>query len=189
MGNAIWEATKDLLYWLVSFVFARPEDAAAHPVNWDAIEVKPPKVSAPDKLKITALAWLGRDASPANRAPQELSCAEGVVNLINKTWPGTLSDTIIGTDQLYLALKKSKRFTWELDPIPGSVIVYPKVGEVHGHALICTRILLNGTAIFASNDSRTGKFEENYTRETARQEFIHNRGLKGYIFEPVELSA
>lgn len=123
--------------------------------------------------------WLGLDASPLDRAPNELSCAECVVNIVNHTWPGTLDPTIIGTDELFAALKKSPRFKGVLDPVPGTIVVSPKTATAHGHTGIYTDI-----DTIASNDSRDGKFRENYTRGSWRRTFIQTRGLKGYLFTP-----
>lgn len=181
----LWEAIKD-----IAFIFYRPEDIKDHPVNRDPVEATSTQAktvihqapTAAEQLRITALAWLGKDPSPKNRAPQELSCAEGVVNLVNVTWPGTLNPDIVGTDQLYTALKRSPRFKGVLDPIPGCIEISPRQGATYGHVGLYT-----DTDKIASNDSRDGKLHENYTRASWRRVFIQGRGLKAYLFVPVDL--
>lgn len=143
---------------------------------------EPEPISAAEKLKITALAWLGKDASPNNLAKPELACAETVTFLVNATWPGTLDERIVGTDALFFALKRSKRFKGVLDPVPGCIEVSPRTSTVHGHAGIYV-----GADEIASNDSKDGKFRINYTRQSWRDTFIKGRGLKAYLFVPVDL--
>lgn len=137
--------------------------------------------TASQRLAEEAKMYLGLDASPLDRAPDELSCAECVVNIVNQAWPGTLDPTIVGTDALFTALKKSPCFKGVLDPTEGTIVVSPKTATVHGHAGVYTDI-----DTIASNDSRDGKFRENYTRGSWRRTFIQQRGLKGYLFAPVD---
>lgn len=179
-----WAAIK----YFISLLFVRPEEAKNHDVNNeikkppDLTETSPlPKPSAAEQLKTTALAWIGRDASPLNRAPQELSCAEAVVTLVNRTWPGTLDENIIDTYVLHRALIHSPRFHGVLDPVPGCIEISPRSGVAYGHV----GIYVEADRI-ASNDSRTGKFERNYTRMSWRKTFIQGRGLKAYLFVPVD---
>ncbi len=141
----------------------------------------PLKETPAEKLAEEAKMWLGLDASPLDRAPDELSCAECIVNIVNHTWPGTFDTTIVGTDVLFAALKRSPRFKGVLDPVVGTIVVSPKTATAHGHCGVYTE-----TDIIASNDSRDGKFRENYTRATWRSTFIKGRGLKGFLFTPVD---
>lgn len=194
IGKVCLEALKDiadLFFLLLSFCFAKPEEIKEHIVNREPVsEYEGPRpdevVPASVQLAQTARGFIGKDASPKNRAPQELSCAEGIVNIINTTWPETLDEKIVGTDELDHALLRSKRFKGVLDPIEGDVIVFPRTATVHGHALICVAIEKE-IPIYASNDSLQGIFQKNYTRFTARREFITNRGLRGHIWRAVDI--
>ncbi len=139
-------------------------------------------ISAPELLAKAARGFLGRDASPLNRAPQELSCAECVVNIVNSVWPGSLRKDIVGTDELYMALKNFReRFRPALDPVVGCIVIFPKTATTHGH----TGIYLAPDAI-GSNDSMTGLFQNNYTRQSMRDYFVKKLGLKGYFFVPID---
>lgn len=133
-----------------------------------------------ETLAEAAIGMLGRDASPKNLAPNEFGCAESVSNIIHACWPDFPAE-LVSTDDLYTALKNSTRFKQVSDPVRGCVVVSPRTPEVSGH----TGIYIEDDSI-ASNDSSTGLFKENYTRQSWRDVFITGRGLKGYLFEPVE---
>ncbi len=173
--------------FLINFLYHPETDPKTLPMNQDPVsEYEPPRseevVPPSTQLAQTARGWLGKDASPFNKAPQELSCAESVVNVVNSTWSGTLDPKIVGTDTLFAALKKSPRFQGVLEPVAGCIEVSPRTGATYGHCGIYV-----GPDSIASNDSRDGKFRENYTRATWRKTFIQGRGLKAYLFVPVDL--
>lgn len=138
------------------------------------------KETAAQLLCAEAKKWLGKDASPRNRAPQELSCAEGVISIVNSAFPNTLDPNIVGTGPLDQALHRSPKFKGVLDPVEGCIEISPQTATVHGHVGIYV-----GPDSIASNDSRTGKFEINYTRQSWRDTFIKKRGLKAHLFLPI----
>lgn len=192
--KALW----DFLVELFTAIFARSDEVHEHPMNQpeDASqtqEIATGTTETPEPipnviiktpsqiLSEVARSYIGYDASPLNRAPQELSCAECVVNIVNMAFPGTLSTTIVGTDALNTALKRSPRFKGILDPVDGCIVVSPRTATVHGHAGIYV-----GPDSIASNESKTGLFKINYTRQSWRNAFITGRGLKGYLYLPIE---
>jgi hypothetical protein len=77
------------------------------------------------------------------------------------------------------ALKADARFAPTLDPTPGAVIISPRTATKNGH----TGIFLTTDRI-ASNDSLTGKFNDNYSFAGWATSFLKNRGLHVYIFKP-----
>lgn len=139
-----------------------------------------PVISAPTRLLNETLHWIGRDASPQNLAPEELSCAEGVSNIIHNVFPD-FPKGVLSTADLFTALKKSPHFKGILDPVVGCVEISPRTLAISGHV----GIYVEADSI-ASNDSRDGIFRENYTRESWRNVFIKGRGLKAYLFQPVD---
>ena len=164
-------------------VAQEPMNQPPEPVNeYEGPRAESILIPANELLAETAQLWIGKDASPKNRAPKELSCAEGVVNIVNQAFPGTLHPDIVGTDALDLALRRSKRFKPVLDPAQGCIEVSPRTATVNGH---CGIYVYNDK--IASNDSRTGKFQINYTRQTWRDYFIKKKGLKAHLFLPVDL--
>lgn len=187
MFEGIFKDILTALKYFVGTVFSRPVDIKKNSMNEPDngptdVRVELPEPTAAEQLCATAKQFLGKDASPRNLAPQELSCAESVVNIVNTCWPGTLDTKLVGTDELDTALRKSKRFKATLDPVPGSIEVSPKAGAVHGHAGIYVY-----ADYIASNDSKSGTFKINYTRQTWRIDLIKKRGLKAHLFTPVDL--
>lgn len=139
-----------------------------------------PSNSTPtEKLYYAALGWIGEDASPKNLAPQELSCAEGVSNILHEVYPD-FPEGILSTSILFTKLKESKYFKGILEPIKGCVVVSPRTSTTAGH----TGIYMTDNVI-ASNDSRDGLFKENYTRSSWRREMVEKRKLKTFLFLPV----
>ncbi len=186
-----WQALVDhLVYFIKNLFNVVPQLPAVEPIVEPIVETPPAPQPTPaptpvvessgDKLAEAAVAMLGRDASPRDLAPDELSCAEGVSNIVHSVWPDFPS-SVLSTVDLFALLKKSPRFKAVLDPARGCIVVSPTVGATHGHTGIYTQ-----ADKIASNDSRTGRFEENYTRASWRSYFIAGKGLKGYLFQPVE---
>lgn len=164
----------------IELLYATKPPVSPVEVPLNTISITPTPETAAQRLAEEAKQFLGFDASPQNRAPQELSCAEGVVNIVNSCWPSTLPTSIVSTAVLFETLKRSPRFKPTLNPIEGCIVVSPTVGTNIGHTGIYTE-----ANVIASNDSRDGKFRENYTRELWRSYFVKKKGLKGFLFLPV----
>lgn len=165
------EALKDLAY-----IFTHgKEEMPTIPVI-----VRPPEPSKTptELLSDEARKWLGRDASPLNSAPQELACAESVSNIAHNAL-GTLPANVISTVVLCAILKQSGRFRAILEPKEGCIVVSPTEGTNIGH----TGIFITDSQI-ASNDSRNGLFESNYSFSSWIAYFKFRKGLHIYIFEP-----
>lgn len=133
----------------------------------------------PKKVSLAELAQecIGKDMSPKNLAPQELSCAEGLSNIINKIVPDFPKD-IVSSFDLYTALKKSPSFEAVLTPSKGCVIVSPRTSTVHGHC----GVFISDTEI-VSNDSDTGFMEQNYDYDKWIEVFKKGRWLHIYLFK------
>jgi hypothetical protein len=130
------------------------------------------------KLYEAAVKALGTDASPNDVAPDELGCAETVNELVKNTFGEYINARygITSTYWLYKALKENILFKEVFIPSPGDVVISPtgygkNPAIPNGH----TGIVMLGGKI-ASNDSRTGKFEENYTIDTWSQRYVRNGG-------------
>ena len=129
-----------------------------------------------EKMIRVAQEALDTDVSPLNQAPKELSCAEGVSNLIKKVFPDFTITT--GTSTLFTQLKNDKRFKATLTPSIGCVIVSPRIGDRAGH----TGIFITNDRV-ASNDSKTGLWKGNYTFDSWIKTFKYSRNLHTYLFE------
>jgi hypothetical protein len=123
------------------------------------------------KLYEAAVVSLGKDASPKDRAPDELGCAETFFEIERKAFPGSTfkPENILSTYSLRKALRESPLFKQVYIAAPGDVIISPtgyaskkrSDGSLvipNGHVGI---VMLNGKV--ASNDSRDGIFRQNYT--------------------------
>lgn len=145
---------------------------------------EPPKTPVAASLALQiyneAHNWIGKDASPRNLAPQELACSESVCTILHEVIPDFPVD-IVSTSILAQTLEKNPHFV--LDDVfgPGTVIVSPRTDAMNGHA----GIFLSGGTI-ASNDSRGGLFEDNYSIDTWVAEMRGKRGLPILYFRPVD---
>ena len=140
------------------------------------IPIEIPMETNQEKLIKEATKARGTDVSPKNLAPQELSCAEGVSELLRRVYPDFKIQ--ISTAELFKQLKLDKRFKATLTPSAGCVIISPRTSDTYGH----TGIFLTNDKI-ASNDSRKGVWEQNYTWDSWIREFRDKRGLRIYLFE------
>ena len=162
------------------------------PVEWPEyddpmvpVEVPPEGENLPpqptsDPLAQEALKWEGKDASPKGLAPRELSCAEGVSNIIHAVFPDFPPD-LTSTNTLFHELLVSKRFKTTLEPKKGCVIVSPREGDRYGHAGIFVE-----NNLILSNDSSKGLMEKNYTFKTWIERIGRKRNLHSYVFTPTE---
>lgn len=142
---------------------------------WVKTQEVPP---AREKILQAARDALGTDASPMNLAPQELSCAEAVSNIVKRVYPSFMMT--VSTIELDRFLTNSPYFKSTKIPKPGSIINSPRIGGNPGHC----GIFLTTNRI-ASNDSKTGKFKDNYSFDSWAREMRDRRGLKIFIYEPI----
>jgi peptidoglycan hydrolase-like protein with peptidoglycan-binding domain len=112
-------------------------------------------------LYAIAKSLLHIDASPDDRAPDEVGCAD-TVNCVFKSAFGHEIGGTVSTHDLYLALKASPEFVQTANPVRGDIIISPTgFGDgrmQNGHVGIVSD---NNTIM--SNSSSTGTFEQNYT--------------------------
>lgn len=131
----------------------------------------------PERLYDVSVASIGTDASPSDKAPDELACAETVSELINKviTFP-----IITGTWTLWDKLRTDTRFEKISEAELGAIIISPTGtgnGSIVGHTGICGV----GDKIM-SNSSATGKFEQNFTQQSWRDRYKQKGGFPIYYY-------
>jgi hypothetical protein len=127
-------------------------------------------------------AHLGTDASPNDLTKDETACAETMTTLLKKVYPQT--PIITGTWTLWEYLKNPKNgWVPSSGYSPETIILSPtgtgKAGTT-GHVGI---FLEDG--LIASNDSRTGKFIQNYTLNTWQARYRDKQGMPIYLFHKV----
>jgi hypothetical protein len=147
----------------------------------ELIEVTKPKVIDPPvklvtKLIDAAVNAIGTDASPLDLAPDELSCAEGLSNIINSVIP-QFPRSVLSTIQLKECLDDCIFFERITEPEPGCIIVSPRQLSTAGHA----GIFLD-RSIIISNSSATGTMQKNYTWTSWTTAMRDKRKLKIFLW-------
>lgn len=114
------------------------------------------------KLYLSALSFLGTDASPLDEAPDDFGCADSVSKVILKCFPGVLQGST-STAELYRQLSGSPLFSKVSQFNFGDIIISPtgmsKTGGLaNGHVGI-----MGENEEIMSNSSATGLWTTNYT--------------------------
>ena len=140
-----------------------------------------PQLTNAEKLVKVAVALLGKDASPMQLSPQELSCAEGVSFIIHQVFPDFPAN-VVSTIELDSILDNSPHYFKDTKlPGEGCIIISPREDEKPGH---CGIFVTNRE--IASNDSATGLFISNYTWDSWVKTFREKRGLKHiFLYQPL----
>jgi hypothetical protein len=138
------------------------------------------------KLYETAYSFLDKDASPADKAPDEYACAESVNDIIKAAF-GTAfyNGNQLSTYYLRKALRESKSFKQVFIPAPGDVVISPtgygsNPEMPNGHV----GIVMQGGDI-ASNDSRNGLFRINYTIQSWANRYVKKGGFPQEFYRPL----
>lgn len=127
-----------------------------------------------NKLYETALSFIGQDASPLDKAPDEYGCVESLEQVYFKAF-GEYIGGGVSTLRLYHALVNNKKFVKVTSPIAGDIILSPTGMATqpsnikNGH---CGIIGQNGKIM--SNNSFNGKWEANYDLFTWRSRWVKN---------------
>lgn len=135
-----------------------------------------------EKLLQEAKKSIGLEVSPQDIAPDELACAESACNVIRKVFRDF--PVLTYTPRLHEELKRDKRFKGTLDLEPGNIIISPTEygsGIFPGHVGI---ILEDGK--IASNTSRNGLWEANYTINTWVDRYRNKGGFPIFFHTPIE---
>lgn len=148
------------------------------------IKDKNAPTQAGNVLYQTALSFIGQDASPLDEAPDELGCAE-TVNAIAKAAWGEVIGGGTSTYWLYFALKNHRKFVEVSTPLPGDIVIsYTGSGGRNGVKNGHCGIVAEGGKIM-SNDSRTGKFETNFTTLSWKYRYSTIGGYPIYYFRRI----
>lgn len=134
----------------------------------------------PADIYDTAVKYLGQHITLDPSVPEDLGCAEAVSFILKQAGvTGVPQRGFAGTDDLCEWLKVNKNFKQTSAPQWNGIIVSPTQGANVGH---CGAILKQG---IASNDSSTGKFNENYSYANWVHSFQTIKGLQVLYFTPV----
>lgn len=120
-----------------------------------------------------AVSLLNVDASPQDRAPDFLGCADTVNMVYLEALGKEIVSNLVSTVQLYDTLRTdSKRFR-KTDTIKaGTIVISHTVGSNVGHVSIA-----DTATQLMSNSSSSGKFMRNYTVDSWRKYFVEGKKL------------
>ncbi len=154
---------------------------------------EPEPIPTPEPVTLTpreilynaALSLFNTDASPADRAPDDLACAETVNEIHKKAFGIRIEEEGLSTTKLYQALLSLKSmFLRVVDPLPGDIIISPTgygTGAIrHGHVGIVSE-----AGMILSNDSNTGNLTAKYNIQSWVKRYKINGGFPVVFFRRV----
>ena len=135
-----------------------------------------------------AQAWIGKDASPRDVAPDEYSCMESVDEIVYRATGryinGTANRVEISTYRGYQFLKNSEFFRQVWEPKTGTIIICPTgyakaTSKIkNGHIGVCDG---KGGIMSVNSYKPGGKFELNYTIESWKNRWEKDGYLLAYF--------
>ena len=139
-----------------------------------------PIKSNQEKLLESAKAFLGKEASPKDRVPDDVACVESLGNVIRNA--GIKFPDIYGTADAVAYFKLSPDWEATLDLTPGNVIINATGsgnGTMKGHCGVIGEV----NRIY-SNDSRSGLFTAFYSIQTWKERYRMKGGMPTRVFKP-----
>lgn len=119
---------------------------------------------ASDKLYQTAVSCLGKDASPLDKANDDVACAESVNSVVFKAF-GDYAGGDLSTARMYSALKNNMKFAEVSSPIKGDIIISP-TGYGNGQLSNGHVGIVGDSYGIMSNNSANGIWDIHYTLTT-----------------------
>lgn len=142
----------------------------------EPIKEESKEMSNEEKFIKVCLEALDTDPSTPDTVDDEVGCADTVSHLLKKVFPDF--PILVSTKDLDHKMFMDKRFKRMEIPNRGRIVISPRTNTKYGHV----GVFITNERI-ASNDSRTGLFQGNYTWESWIEEFKFKRKLKIYIYE------
>lgn len=136
-------------------------------------------------LFAVAVKCLGTDASPNDVAPDEYGCAETVYDVLQRAFPLNVGFPFtVSTYTLYNAIRASKQYIKVDQPLEGDIVISP-TGYGNGN-LPNGHVGIKGEKdLIMSNNSNTGKFEENYTLDGWKLRYVDKGGYPMLYFRRI----
>lgn len=126
----------------------------------------------------SAKSYLGTDFTPLDTTPDLVACAEAVTTLLKNC--GCIDYIITGTWTLNNYLGNNKNWVVVKNPEPGDVAVAPTgMGNPNtiGHTWI-----VGEKNVWYSNDSYSGKWMANYTKQSAEYNYTVKKGIPIFYY-------
>jgi hypothetical protein len=141
---------------------------------------------ASDKLYNEACKWIGTDASPQDKAPDEYGCVESFENVHHKTFGYNVGGKL-STIKLFFAIDNDPTFVRVKNPIKGDAILAVTTqgnGKIsNGHVGI-----VGDNNTIMSNNSKTGKWDVHLTIESWNLRYNIVGGYPTYYYRKVFIS-
>ena len=120
-----------------------------------------------DKLYQVALSFLGKEASPLDRAPDDLACAESVNN-VHRIALGVEIGGDLSTTKMYVVIQNSHLFYEVTEPGTGDIVLSPTgyVKTPNGHVGI-----MGDEGVVMSNNSLTGLWDKHIKLEDWKKRY------------------
>lgn len=146
--------------------------------------VEPPKPTNREILYDWSKASIGKDLTPSDSVPDEVACVAQLQAVFYKAFGSFIGEgsARYNTLALHKALQQDQRFIMlpPSDALYGDIAVAPTGKGTnpyeHGHCWVV------GKHDWMSNDSSTGLWKANYTKEAILNFFVKQRGFPLYIF-------
>ena len=136
------------------------------------------------KLYVTALTFLGVDASPRDSAIDDLGCADSVSGVIYQCF-GPILKWSVSTAELYNLLNTSPQFRKVTDFRPGDIIISP-TGMGKSSAMPNGHVGIVGeNEEVMSNSSATGIWTNNYTLTSWVEKYRKKGGYPIFVFRKI----
>ncbi len=172
-----------LVCWKYKYFNFQVYDKKPMPSIDNIIEI-PVEESFSDKLYKASKSLIGQDVTPGDTIHDSVACVASLQEIYRRVkghYIGT-GAALYSTYALLNELRANSEFEGILVPTPGCIVVCATgtgSGSIeHGHCAIV------GKKDWMSNDSKTGLWQANYTRESWDEYFFHRGGFPVYFFKP-----
>ena len=138
----------------------------------------------------TTLKYIGRDASPADLADDDVGCADTVSSLLREAFGSQMGiPYMVSTYLMYKALLSSGSYAKSNRPSRGCIVISPSGygnGNLsNGHVGIVGDEIRPGVWEIISNNSPTGTLEKNYDTDRWRSRYVHTGGYPMEYFKKI----
>jgi len=142
-----------------------------------------PKMPPSEHLYRVAVSFLNTDASPLDKADDEVGCAESVSNILQTAFGDFPIEIELATWILNKKLDTHSKFKRTLDLDCGNIIISPTGsgnGSTRGHVGI-----IGKDGKIMSSESATGLWKENYSIDTWVSRYRHKGGMPVFVYKRI----
>jgi hypothetical protein len=151
----------------------------------DTIPESEAQTETGQQLYAKSKSLLGKELTPKDEVPDTVACVANFQAVYFKTTGSYAGQgaALYNTRALKNWLTTDKRFERVENPLPGDICVYA-TGEGNGN-LSNGHVFIVGKRDWMSNNSFTGLWSADYTREEAKSYYEKRGGFKPWFFRPV----